>query len=340
MAKDRHVIIDTDPGVDDALAILFAFGARNIVVEGLTIVCGNGKDIATLGANARLLLSLANYGDTPVSLGKTADVALDQTEAAQDIPVYVHGRDGLGNVAERFGRSDAHFNNFHSVPAAQFIVDTCRQSPGEITLVCVGPLSNIKDALELCPELPTLVQEIVIMGGAVHGERRGNRTPAAEANFACDPESADKVFSSFSNIVLADLGITHQTNIDDLRQAVTKNAAAFISDSDQGLSKVAEFIFAMCEVYIDCYLNIFKQPHAPAHDVVAMMYVVHPELFVVKQARVEIEVQGKLTRGMSVADWGGVKWKRPVNCSVLTKVDASKFVGHYVEAIGRLPRQS
>lgn len=323
----RRVIIDTDPGVDDALAILLAFGAKNIVVEGLTVVCGNGKDIKKLGANAKLLARVAGYPDVPVCLG---DAPLDETEAAQDVPVHVHGEDGLGDVAEKYGRTDADFRNFHSQTAARWIVETCSAHPGEITIVAIGPLSNVAAALALCPELPKLVHELVIMGGCVHGELRGNRTCAAEANFVGDPEAAQATLTAgFESIILADLGMTHQTDISVLRDACIREMPE---------SAVAKMIYAVSQAFIDCYLKTFKQPKAPAHDVVAVMYLVRPELFTKRAARVEVELEGKLTRGMSVADWSG-RWQKPMNTEVLMSVDTERFVEEFVAAVRCLPRQ-
>jgi purine nucleosidase len=324
--RGTRVIIDTDPGVDDALAILLALGAQNMAVEGLTIVCGNGKDIRKLGANAKLLARCAGFAELPVSLG---EAPLDDGEAAQDIPVHVHGRDGLGDVAEALGRTDADFTDFHTKPAAQFIVDACAASPGEITLVAIGPLSNVAAALALRPDLPQLARELVVMGGAVHGELRGNRTCAAEANFVGDPEAAQAVLTAgFRNVILADLGATHQTDMGALRDACCEELPG---------NEAAKLVHAVSACFIDCYLHTFRATHAPAHDVVAVMYLVKPELFTTRDARIEVETTGTLTRGMSVADWTG-RWKKPMNCKVIMTVNVKPFVDEFVAAMRRLPR--
>ena len=321
-ATPRRIIIDTDPGVDDALAILLAFAAPNLTVEGLTIACGNGKDITKLGANANFLARAAGFAGVPVCLG---DASLDEAEAAQEVPVHVHGEDGLGDMAQQMGRIDADFAGFHPSSAAQFIVDTCTASPGEITIVAIAPLSNVAAALALCPALPQLARELVIMGGAVHGELRGNRTAAAEANFAADPEAAQRVMTaSFRSIVLADLGVTHQTDICALREACMREAPD---------STITKLIYAVSECYVDCYLKTFRQPSAPAHDVVAVMFLIRPELFSKRPARVEVELTGTLTRGMSVVDWNG-RWKRATNCEVLmTVMDTEQFTAAFAAAM-------
>ena len=167
------------------------------------------------------------------------------------------------------------------------------------------------------------------MGGAVHGELRGNRTPAGEANFVSDPEAAQAVLcAGFGSLILADLGVTHQTDVCTLCDALRKELPR---------SPLAAMICEATQCFIDCYLNKFGAPNAPAHDVVAVMYLVRPELFTKRRGRVEVETQGTLTRGMSVPDWKG-KWGRPANVEVLMTVDVERFVREYVAAIRQLPR--
>jgi len=211
--RKRRVIIDTDPGIDDCLALLHAFGSSGeISVDGLTIVCGNGKDV-------------------PISLGVPPETNDEEDQRAEDAAatpqqVMVHGTDSLGNVAERFEQTESDFQGFHSKAAPEYLYETCLASPGEITLVCIGPLTNVAEALAAHPDLQELVEEVVVMGGAVTGTLRGNRTPAAEANFAHDPEAAQAVLTAgFKNVVLADLGVTHQTDICMLRDACLKQVA-------------------------------------------------------------------------------------------------------------------
>ena len=322
-AAPARIIIDTDPGIDDALAILLALGAENISVEALTIVCGNGTDITKLGANAKLLTRSAGHPNVPVSLG---NAPLDDFAAAT-APNHVHGDDGLGNVASKYGRTTADFTGFHPKLAGQFIADACAESPGEITLVCIGPLSNLAAALALRPDLPALVREVVVMGGAVHGELRGNRTPAGEANFVSDPEAAQTVLTAgFRNLVLADLGVTHQTDVCTLRETLCKA----LPDS-----ALAKMIHEFTQCFTQCYLERFGAPNAPAHDVCAVMYLVRPEIFSKRACRVEVETEGTLTRGMSVPDWKG-KWGKSHNCEVLMTVDLEGFADEYVSAIRRL----
>lgn len=331
----RRVIIDTDPGVDDTFALLLALGsAHAITVEGVTIVPGNGKSPQQLGANARLIARTAGVPDLPIFLASPKTAAGASVANADPCvringPDQVHGADSLGNAAAALGQTDADFADFPETDAVEFIFNTCASAPGEITIVCIGPLINLAACLAEHPELPSLVHQVVVMGGAVHGELRGNRTPTAEANFYDDPEAAQAVFTAgFSNLVLADLGVTHQTDLKVLTESCVSQLPAG--------SKAVQLIDSVSSCYINCYLSIFKMPVAPAHDVVCVMYLLRPDIFEEAAARVEVETKGELTRGMSVVDWRG-NWGRPNNCQVLMKVDFEQFVQEFVKAIGNLP---
>lgn len=323
----RRIMIDTDPGVDDALALLLAFGSREeLSIEGLTIVFGNGNDIRELGANAKFLLRLAGVEQVPVSLGKAPMQHKCATVSrGGDEPLLVHGADNLGNVSARYGRRDSDFSGFHASAAPEFIYEVCSRSPGEISLVCIGPLTNIAAAIELHPDLPELVREVVVMGGAF-GELRGNKSPAAEANFLGDPVAAQKVLTSnFPSIVLAGLDITHQTDVGVLREAC----------STQG-SVISSFVWDVCSNYINVY-RYFGESGAPAHDVVPVMYLLRPAIFRGVDVHVQVETAGEITRGMSIADWKQ-QWGRRPNCKVLTAlVDKEGFTQTFVDAMGKLP---
>lgn len=326
MAADEvfPVIIDTDPGIDDALALLLALGSqtpcaegRQLKVEGLSIVCGNGCDARTLGANARLVLRLAGCEGVPVSLGEPKQGLTGAT--------HVHGEDGMGNCAEKYERRPSDFEAFDARLPAEFIYQTCAAAPGQVTILCIGPLTNLAAALAAHPDLPALAKEVVVMGGAV-GARRGNRTPTAEANFFDDPESAQAVLTAgFAKLVLAGLDVTHQTDVGVLREGCKEQL---------GEVPRARFIWDICEHYMEVYRG-FGQSIAPAHDAVPAMYLVRPDLFTSQRVRVEVETAGSLTKGMSVADWKG-QWGKEPNCEVLLTVDAEGFTRAFVSAISRL----
>lgn len=328
--QPRRIMIDTDPGVDDALAILLALASPDsLCVEGLSIALGNGKDIRSLGSNAKLLLRLAN-ASVPVSLGEVPSEG-DPSEGAVVSrkgmkPQLVHGADHLGNVGKLYGKCDADYQHFHPLPAPEFMYDLCSRFPGEMTVVCIGSLHNLAKCLESHPDLPKLVREVVVMGGA-YGERRGNRTPCAEANFFDGPEAAQAVLTAdFPKIVLAGLDITHQTDMRVLRQACVESPAP-----------LSQFVWDLCENFMNVYHD-WGETLAPAHDTVPIMYLLRPDLFEGQEVRVEVETQGCLTRGMSIADWKG-QWGKAANCVVLRRIlDPDAYTQSFVDAIGRLPR--
>ena len=194
----RQIIVDTDPGIDDAMAIFYALASPELDVVGLTTVFGNvGVDLGT--TNALRLLEIAERTDIPVAAGAPKPLVTPYHGPAD----FVHGRDGQGDT---FG--PAPTTSANAAHAAQFIVDTVMATPGEITLVPIGPLTNIALAMTMCPGLTAHVREIVLMGGNAFCP--GNASPSGEANILNDPEAADIVFGAECPIVMAGLDVTHQ----------------------------------------------------------------------------------------------------------------------------------
>lgn len=311
--KDLRVIIDTDPGVDDAFAIVMAVTA-GMQIEGLTIVHGNGDCVETLGINANVCLRLAGADPSvKVYLGEQKPaVAVDVKEASHK-GVDVHGEDGLGEMRPPLVPSDKVFGEQH---AAEFIWERCSQNSGQITLVTIGPLTNVAMCLKAHPDLVKHVKSIVIMGGAVL-EKRGNRTPAAEANFASDPQAAQAVLSAgFKNVILAPLDVTHQLSLPDLRVRLREGRR-------EAEGELADFLCDISHFYISAY---YKLQHScvPVHDPVTIAYLLRPDLFKSVETRVDVETQGLLCTGMSIADWTGQTGRAP-NCTVLVSVDAPAF---------------
>ncbi|CAE7473820.1 URH2 [Symbiodinium necroappetens] len=227
--------IRRDRGVDDALAILLASGSPELKLEG---------------SNAKMLLRLVGLAETPVALGAQPD--LHDGEAGAMVSregmkkALVHGEDHMGNVSAKYGKDASDRTGFHELAAPEFIYEMCKCSlncsPREITLVCIGPLHNLAAALDLHPDLPQLLREVVIMGGAF-GERRGNRTPSAEANFFDGPEAAQAVLTAgFERLVLAGLDITHQTDMLVLRKECLESGSA-----------LSQFVWELCENFINVY---------------------------------------------------------------------------------------
>jgi purine nucleosidase len=195
------ILFDTDPGIDDAMALLMLARDPRAELVGISTVFGNAP-VDITSANALALCH--RFGiHVPVACG----AALPLARAARDFPVEIHGHDGLGDVAPHLPHERKH----EAVDAAQFICDMARRHAGELTLVAVGPLTNLAQALALDAELPRHVRQVVVMGGAFgtlgHG---GNVTPVAEANVICDPHAADIVFRAAWPVTIVGLDVTHQ----------------------------------------------------------------------------------------------------------------------------------
>ena len=196
---DKHLVIyDTDPGVDDAMALYFALAHPSIEVMAITTVFGN-VTVQQATTNALYLTQLAGR-DIPVVQGAAAPLV----KTFHAPPAHIHGADGLGNLPTRAATQ----RSAHSGNAAQYIVDAARARPGLITLVPVGPLSNIARALALEPRLPQLIKQVVLMGGTV--QEMGNVSPVAEANIWSDPHAADAVFTAGFDLTMVRLGVTQQ----------------------------------------------------------------------------------------------------------------------------------
>ena len=199
----KKIIIDTDPGIDDAMAILFALNSPELEVVGLTTIFGNvHTDLAT--ENALRLLEFAGQRTIPVAHGATKPLHI----GFEDAPTFVHGENGLGEIELPAATTQADAR-----PAAQFIVDMIMAHPREITLVPVGPLTNIALALALEPRIVANVADVVIMGGA--GAVNGNVNPAAEANIWHDPHAADRVFGAGWPLTMVGLDVTEKTVMDE-----------------------------------------------------------------------------------------------------------------------------
>ncbi|KAK3237440.1 hypothetical protein CYMTET_52486 [Cymbomonas tetramitiformis] len=210
----KKIIIDTDPGVDDTMAILLAFNSPEVEVIGLTTIFGNVRT-PTATRNAIHLCELAGKSHIPVAQG--ADRQL-RGNVKERIATFVHGDDGLGNTGEPFPTGKAVAED-----AADFLAHHCRDAPGEITIVALGPLTNLALAMQRDAEFPKNAAEIVVLGGALFCN--GNVNPAAEANIFGDPDAADLVFTSGGLVTLIGLDVTQKTvmmaaEVDELKAKV------------------------------------------------------------------------------------------------------------------------
>ncbi|MDA5094300.1 nucleoside hydrolase [Aliiroseovarius sp. KMU-50] len=310
----RKIIIDTDPGQDDAVAILLALSSpEDVDVLGITAVAGN-VPLSLTQKNARIICEAAGKSDTKVFAGCDRPMARDLVTAE-----YVHGKTGLDGPElwePQMPLQDGH--------AVDFIIETLRtEPPGTVTLCPLGPLTNIATAFTRAPDIVERVQEIVLMGGAYF--EVGNVTPSAEFNIYVDPQAADIVFKSGVPIVVMPLDVTHKVLVTKPR-----NDAFRAFDSKVGL-----FVAEMTDFFERFDREKYGSEGAPLHDPTVIAYLIKPELFSGRHVNVEIETESELTLGMTVADWWGVT-KRAPNAMFMGDVDADGFFTLLTERLARL----
>jgi inosine-uridine nucleoside N-ribohydrolase len=314
MAK-RRIIIDTDPGQDDAVAILLALASPDdFDIAGIVAVSGN-VPLALTEKNARRLVELAGRTDVPVYAGCVRPMVRKARTAE-----HVHGRTGLDGYA--LPEPTMPLAPGHGV---DFIVDTLMASaPGEITLCTLGPLTDIGMALVKAPEIAKRIREIVMMGGAYF--EVGNITPTAEFNIFVDPEAADIVFKSGIPITMAPLDVTHRV----LTTSPRRQAFAAIGN------KAGAAVHGLLGFSERFDLAKYGGIGAPLHDPCVIAWLLKPELFKGKSVNVSIETQSQLTLGMTVTDWWRVT-DRPPNAHYLCEADADGFYALLTERLARLP---
>jgi len=273
----RKIIIDTDPGVDDTMAIFLALASAELDVIGLTTIFGNVEtELAT--TNALRLLELAGHHEIPVAKGAAAPLT---RPFAGPVP-FVHGEDGQGNVFLPPPETQA-------VPeaAAAFMARQVMAHPGEITMVPIGPLTNIALALRREPGIVTNVQEVVLMGG--NALVPGNASPAAEANVLNDPEAADVVFGAAWPVTMVGLDVTHQVHMTP--EQIARHAQV-ASPMAQHLAKIVPFY----QSFFETAYSAWKLQGIYVHDASAIAYLIDPTLFEVKRWPIRVETEG-LGRG-------------------------------------------
>ena len=310
----RKIIIDTDPGQDDAVAILLALASPDTLdVLGITCVAGN-VPLALTAKNARIVCELAGKPETKVFAGCDRPLGRDLVTAE-----HVHGKTGLDgpNLPDPvMPLQEQH--------AVDFIIETLRrEAPGTVTLCPLGPLTNIATAFSKAPDIVERVAEIVLMGGAYF--EVGNITPAAEFNIYVDPQAADIVFKSGTPIVVMPLDVTHKA-------LVTKER----NDAFRALgTKVGISVAQMTDFFERFDKEKYGSTGAPLHDPCVTAYLLTPELFTGRRVNVEIETTSELTMGMTVADWWGVT-DRPPNALFIGDIDADGFFALLTERLAKL----
>lgn len=310
----RKIIIDTDPGQDDAVAILLALASPDeITVLGVTAVAGN-VPLPLTQKNARIVCELAGKPDTLVFSGCDAPMVRKLVTAE-----HVHGKTGLDGpqmVDPTMPLQDQH--------AVDYIIETLgAHDAGTVTLCPLGPLTNIATAFINAPDIVEKVQEIVLMGGAYF--EVGNITPAAEFNIYVDPEAAKIVFDSGVPIVVMPLDVTHK--------ALTTRPRV---DAFRAMgTKVGDMIAAWTDFFERFDKEKYGSEGAPLHDPCVIAYLIQPELFTGRHVNVEIETTSELTLGMTVADWWRVTDRAP-NAMFMGDLDSSGFFALLAERLARL----
>ncbi|WP_417553043.1 nucleoside hydrolase [Marinomonas fungiae] len=283
----RKIIIDTDPGIDDAMAIFFAFQAKELEVLGLTTTYGNVPvEIAT--QNALTLTEIAGV-DVPVAGG----VAVPSNQAPRPFPDFVHGADGFGNIDYPAPTKQALAQS-----AAEFIIEQVRKYPGEVTIVALGPLSNLGKVLELDPDIANLVDEVVLMGGTAI--EYGNVSPVAEANIINEPHAADAVFTAPWQVTMVGLDVTHQVLLDNsiLERIKAKNP-------EQG-----SFLYDCAQFYINFYSNRFGVNGCYFHDASTIAYLLDPSIFEVELGAIRVVTDG-IAVGQTIFAPQGMEYPEP-----------------------------
>lgn len=312
--ESKRILFDTDPGIDDSLAILLALASPELSVEGVSTVHGNCSiDQAT--NNALCVLELAGAGGIPVARGFELPLAQPSLLAPE-----THGNTGLGYAVLPKARRKPVSQ--HSV---EFLIEKILSAPGEITLVCIGPLTNIAVAIRKEPRILQAVKEVVIMGGAIRHE--GNTTPLAEFNVYVDPHAAHMVYHSGMPITLVPLDVTYQcilTHADvDRLQAIKSPIPKFVADSTRYYMEFHDEY-----QHIDgCIIN----------DPLALALTFAPELCDYEEHYVDVDISGGVSMGKTFADFYKMSQK-PANMKIALGVRARDFIELFLDRVGKLSK--
>lgn len=323
----RKVILDTDPGIDDAMAIAYALSHPDIELLGLTTVFGN-VNIEKATRNAQYILQV--LGATQVAVAAGAGVPLEQTPMPH--AEFVHGEDGLGNCYDKAlaMTTDAAHTQVHKLDAADYIIDQAKRYPGEITLIAVGPLSNIAVALQREPGLPELVQKLIIMGGTV--TEPGNVSPVTEANFLGDPHAADAVLAASWPATLVGLDVTHQIMLTDTH-------LKYLGDN---AGQTGELLYTTSRFYVDFYSSKGAAADAPEpacamHDAAAIAFMLIPDAFEVISGPARVVHDG-VAVGQLVLDRKGYQynlphWQNRAVCHACMRVDSKRVLDSFLQTV-------
>ena len=311
----QKIIIDTDPGIDDTMAIFFALNSPELDLLGLTTVYGNTSiDQGTI--NALRILETSLREDIPVFAGAAKPLEGEYTGKGE----FVHGHDGQGNT-----NLDSPNTKAESQSAVEFLEKTIKENPGEIILVPIGPLTNIAELLIKNPKIAKDIKEIILMGG--NALSQGNASPAAEANIKNDPEAADIVFSADCEISMVGLDVTNQVFMD--KEHIDK-IVNFDSPQTKHLKKIFPF-------YVDFLTKFFDKEGMPTHDSSAIAYLIDRSLFETIKYPIVVETLG-ISRGKTWMGTGMDKidnnpWENRREVNICINVNKEKVIDLIIERV-------
>jgi purine nucleosidase len=311
MTNSRPIVIDTDPGLDDAIALLLTFASPELDLRGITTVAGNVA-VQLTTRNALQICDLAGRPQTPVHAGCPRPL-LRALETAES----VHGDNGLANVplpAPTRQASPGH--------AVDFLIETILATPG-ITLCLLGPMTNLAVALIKEPRIAANIGSVVAMGGSFFAG--GNSAPALEFNMQVDPHAAHVVMTAGLDVTMIPLDLTHTVLTTDVQLARVA----------QMPGRIGRAAHAWLSFYGAHDRKKYGTPGGPLHDPCVIAYVLRPDLFQGKRVAVDIDLKSDLVAGMTVMDWWGTTGKQP-NALVLHRADVDGFYDFLFERIGRL----
>jgi inosine-uridine nucleoside N-ribohydrolase len=304
------VLIDCDPGHDDAMALLLALASPELELLGVTTVHGN-QTLAKTTANALRVLEFAGRGDVPVAAGADRPLVREARVAE-----HVHGETGLDgpDLPPPQGAPVAPH-------AVDFLADRLRSAGRPVTLIPTGPLTNVALLLARHPDVAADVERIVLMGGAI---AEGNVTPAAEFNIWADPEAAARVFASEIDVTMVGLDVTH-------RALMTSEHAERL----RAAGRVGAMVAELWAFYHRFHARVYEFPGAPVHDALAVAHVIRSGLLRTEHRNVEVDCASELCRGRTVVDLWRISGRSP-NAHVGVEVDGPAFLDLLVERIGSL----
>tara|TARA_Y100001970_G_scaffold187521_1_gene228139 strand:- start:350 stop:1294 length:945 start_codon:yes stop_codon:yes gene_type:complete len=300
----KKIILDCDPGHDDAVAIMLAAASDQIDILGITCVAGN-TTLNNTKLNALKICSLIGRTNIKIYAGSNKPLHHDLVTAA-----HVHGKSGLDTDGDPIIVDSSY--KIQEENAVDFIINESHKNDEPIYLCPTGPLTNIALSLQKDPSIKKKIKEIVFMGGAALC--LGNITPSAEFNIYVDPHAANIVLNSGIKLTMMGLDVTHKVNVNN----------EIINNIKTNNNKSSKFFAELMEFYSRFHRNLYGTEESPLHDPCVIAYLINEEIFNGKLVNVKVEENSELTRGKTVTDWLGVTNRKP-NCKVMTEANTNIF---------------